>query len=1148
MEPLSHKQFKRYIQNFEFDHLFNQLGWNYQDLSFPKKVADKIFEFQLIAEKESFAILVCQPDDEGKIPESQTRKRIHSEIAKLHHEHLIIFVDKDQTTQQWELLVRETNKPVRTVSHKWTKGQEPELLYQKLSGAFFSMEEDEAGTLTIIDVVQRIRENFGNNAEKVTKKFYAEFKRQHSKFLEFIKGIDDHIKQNDQNSNKQWYASLMLNRLMFCYFIQKKGFLSQDKNYLKNKLNACRDMVGKGKFYSFYRSFLLGLFHDGLGKPLDNRGSDLIVPLGKIPYLNGGLFDVHELERQFAEIQIADEAFEQIFDFFDQWEWHLDTREHAEGKTINPDVIGYIFEKYINDRAAMGAYYTKEDITDYIGKNTIIPFLFDETQRHYKDAFKPDGELWTFLKNSGSTYIYPAVKHGIPKSGDIFSELPEEIIAGFDPDLEKQIVNAGSTPHLWEIRKTWNQKAPENIALPTELYRELIERRKRYAELRSKIESGEITHINDLITYNLNIRQFVQDYLETTEDAKFIFHFYKSIAGYQDTSNPKNSRAPLTILDPTCGSGAFLFAALNILEPLYETCLHRMEEFVDEEQGKHKFFEETLLQVNGDEHPSLQYFVYKSIILHNLYGVDIMREAVEIAKLRLFLKLVATVDVDPAKKNYGLEPLPDIDFNIRAGNTLVGFATEEDLLDTIQKRDPLFGQKILEDFKEKCWELSQLFARFQNDQLILDQGSEDSKKTKEEVNSRLSQLNNKLNKYLASNYGIDVERKPKKYQDWLVRHQPFHWFAEFYQIVGGNRKFDVIIGNPPYVEYSKIKKLYELSDLTYKTIGCGNIYAMVFERSIVLSYSKGKIGLIVPISLGSTKRIEPLLNRIKFNSSNYWSSFYAERPSKLFSGAEVLLNISILALGNPFESGLFTTGLLKWNAEFRDYLFPTISYTKFQTPLRSYLTPRFSNYIEVAIAEKIFSLNQTIGMGFIDNGSNKIFYRIGGGRYWKIFTTFQPKFIVNGQNTVSSRESYLYFENDTTLNVALCSLSSSSFFWYFQITTNGRDLNPYDLKNFPVDLKSKLLLNSLKPMGTLYLNDLQSNRLLKEKVSKLTGEIQYEEFYPRKSKPIIDQIDTILGEHYGFTEEELDFIINYDIKYRMGKALFGEDDTEGHDD
>ena len=51
---------------------------------------------------------------------------------------------------------------------------------------------------------------------------------------------------------------------------------------------------------------------------------------------------------------------------------------------------------------------------------------------------------------------------------------------------------------------------------------------------------------------------------------------------------------------------------------------------------------------------------------------------------------------------------------------------------------------------------------------------------------------------------------------------------------------------------------------------------------------------------------------------------------------------------------------------------------------------------------------------------------------------------------------------------------------------------------------------------------------------KTTGRVEYDEFYPRHSKPIIDEIDRVLAKHYGFTEEELDFIINYDIKYRMG--------------
>ena len=71
-----------------------------------------------------------------------------------------------------------------------------------------------------------------------------------------------------------------------------------------------------------------------------------------------------------------------------------------------------------------------------------------------------------------------------------------------------------------------------------------------------------------------------------------------------------------------------------------------------------------------DKHPSERYFILKSIVLNNLYGVDIMEEAVEICKLRLFLRLVAQLE------SYDqIEPLPDIDFNVRAGNTLVGFTS-----------------------------------------------------------------------------------------------------------------------------------------------------------------------------------------------------------------------------------------------------------------------------------------------------------------------------------------------------------------------------------------------------------------------------------------------------------------------------------------
>ncbi|MEO9885763.1 MAG: hypothetical protein ABJG33_09025, partial [Balneola sp.] len=481
--------FKNYIQNFQFRELFIDLGWNHINREpHPVRVGEELFQLEPITEKEGFHILLCTHNEAGEIPIYAVRKKMETRITKLYREHLIIFVNRAGTEQLWQWMIRKPNQPARISDTRWIKGQSPELLYQKASGLFFSLDEEDE--ITIVDVKERVAKNFDKNNEKVTKKFYTKFKKQHNKFLKFINGIE-------KKTDRDWYASLMLNRLMFCYFIQKKGFLDGDFNYLQSKLKACQEKKGEDEFYNFYRDFLLALFHEGLGAPVQSVSTD--IDLGTIPYLNGGLFDEHDLERSY-DIHIDDDAFESIFNFFDKWEWHLDTSHGATGKEINPDVIGYIFEKYINDRADMGAYYTKEDITDYISKNSILPYLFDETERHYDTAFNTDGPIWEMLKNSGDKYIYDAVKHGLPKDEEneevlnwkhvenwwessVFEDLDDDLKAGLNPDQED----------LVDIREAWNTSAPEEVALPTEIWREVIERRKRYVEVRQAIENGEIT-------------------------------------------------------------------------------------------------------------------------------------------------------------------------------------------------------------------------------------------------------------------------------------------------------------------------------------------------------------------------------------------------------------------------------------------------------------------------------------------------------------------------------------------------------------------------------------------------------------------------------------------------------------------------------
>ena len=101
-----------------------------------------------------------------------------------------------------------------------------------------------------------------------------------------------------------------------------------------------------------------------------------------------------------------------------------------------------------------------------------------------------------------------------------------------------------------------------------------------------------------------------------------------------------------------------------------------------------------------------------------------------------------------------------------------------------------------------------------------------------------------MNRYLAEQYDQQGE---SDYPQWLQSHQPFHWVTEFYGIIVEDGGFDVVIGNPPYVEYQKVKQDYTVKD--YQTESCGNIYAyMVYERALA-SIGKKRFWMIVPTSV-----------------------------------------------------------------------------------------------------------------------------------------------------------------------------------------------------------------------------------------------------------------------------------------------------------
>ena len=1069
---------RQLLRDFDFETLLiEELGWDHHNQEVNTQIREKDgdeSEYQLtaIAQKRGVVVFLCSATADGGIPDYPTRRKIEQQVAQSVYEHLIIYTDAEKTTQIWQWVKREPGKPLARREHPYHRGQSGESLIQKLQTITFGLAEEEE--LTLVEVTGRVRAAF--DVERVTKRFYDRFKTEHDKFLKFLNGIPDLEMQ-------RWYTSVMLNRLMFIYFIQKKGFLNNDTDYLRAKLTESQ-ANGTDQYYT---AFLCPLFFEGFAKPEPERSEEAKGLLGTVPYLNGGIFQRHQLEALHGEeIQIPDTAFEGLFNFFDQYQWHLDERPLRNDNEINPDVLGYIFEKYINQKQ-MGAYYTKEDITEYISKNTIIPFLFDSARKACKIAFEGETSVWQLLSADPDRYIYDAVKTGVEL------ELPEDIAAGID-DVSK--------------RTKWNTPAPAEYALPTEIWREVVTRRGQYESIRAKLSNGEIDEVNALITDNLNICQFAQDVIESCEGPELLRAFWNAITG-------------VTILDPTCGSGAFLFAALNVLEPLYEACLERMQIFLDELQyapktphpKKFSDFREILEDIEG--HPNRPYFILKSIIINNLYGVDIMEEAIEICKLRLFLKMVAQIeDVEQ------IEPLPDIDFNIQAGNTLVGYATYDEVEKAVTGK--LDFDNTIKHIKEGAEDVEHLFEKFRQQQTEL--GGVVTPIDKQVLRDKLQGLEDELNRFLADEYKVDPNEK-LAYQSWLSSHKPFHWFIEFYGILkkGG---FDVIIGNPPYVEYGKVKKDYTISG--YETESCGNLYTFVMEQSQSIQKAHSRMGLIVPISLTSAQRMKPLQRRLLNKTDIIHFSNFAIRPAALFPS--VMQRLTICLMCNGSNGSAYTTDYTTWYADERPELFHLLKYTSLNGIVQEYSLPKVNTLVSRSALLKIFDSGHDLHSSRDFRGNFTIFYHRPGS-YWIKTFNFRPYYrSLTDPGKKHTTISELHLPSCDLATTYLCVLNSSLFYFFWKSLTSARDVCPSDIAMLPIKLPlPQQLLDKFYSLEEKLMTAYRENS-----TRVIYGKAEVDQFSVAPCKPIIDEIDRALAQHYGFTDEELDFIINYDIKYRMG--------------
>ncbi|MCW5886455.1 MAG: N-6 DNA methylase [Candidatus Kapabacteria bacterium] len=267
-----------------------------------------------------------------------------------------------------------------------TAAQRFDKLIQKQKGNFFDL-------LSLDDFEDAF------SVEKLSKEFFDKYKEVYEDFVEFLTGKryvkkgskwteitthEAHFQLRNyfggENKHARDFVKRMLGRIVFLYFIQKKGWLAvpKGKKWGEGNPDYLFELFDKAKYKeSFYSDYLVPLFFDTLNNPGVQKESNEL----RFPYLNGGLFDKSQ-DYRYDKIALPSEIFEKLFTTFNNYNFtiHEDAPdEHTVA--VDPEMLGHIFENLLEDNKDKGAFYTPKEIVHYMCKESLKEYLLAHDEK-----------------------------------------------------------------------------------------------------------------------------------------------------------------------------------------------------------------------------------------------------------------------------------------------------------------------------------------------------------------------------------------------------------------------------------------------------------------------------------------------------------------------------------------------------------------------------------------------------------------------------------------------------------------------------------------------------------------------------------------------------------------------------------------------
>ncbi len=615
-------------------------------------------------------------------------------------------------------------------------------------------------------------------------------------------------------------------------------------------------------------------------------------------------------------------------------------------------------------------------------------------------------------------------------------------------------------------------------------------------------------------------------------NCKDLDDLYNKIEDRKEANEIINS---LKICDPAAGSGHFLVSALNEiiavksdLKILLDRDGRRLKEYhaevvndelaVTDEDGE--LFEYYPGSRESQRVQETLFHEKQTIIENCLFGVDINPNSVKICCLRLWIELLKHAYY---KENNKLETLPNIDINIKCGNSLISrFALDADIKQALRKsrrnidsyRIAVHTYRNAKNREEKR-EMEKLIADTKKDfrlnqQKLFEESAKDKKAEEQK------------------------QKKPEKeIQIGRIYENAFEWRFEFPEVLNDDGDFvgfDAVIGNPPYgVKLSEAVKKYFIENyLSAKTIkniqkGSSDTFSLFIELGYNLLKNNGNLHNIVPISVTSSDSMTGLHKLLESKCKIIKISSFAVRPQPVFDNATVNTSIIFFEKSDRICEKILLTKLYRKSKEFNpDKILDNLSFIDVKDLKLIGRYPKISEKIERNILKKIFSHKTNIGILVKQHGS-PIYYRTTGGRYFKVITNYP---------TGSTKEKHIYFD-DKDANIGAI-MSSNLFFWFYQLYSNNLDLKFYEIESFPIPVEylNKKINEKIENAYTDYLADIERNAITR-KTENYANITAFKEYKIGKSKSLIDKLDDLICPLYGLTQEETGFIKNYEISFRL---------------